>query len=424
VRVYRRDVADDFDVVIAGAGPGGAALGAILGRRGVSTLILDRATFPRAKPCGGGLTGHATEAMAAAGLELRVAHTASPDARVRFGGFERSVALPRPVHVVRREEFDASLVDQVRAAGVEVREGTPVEGFEVDADGVTVTTSKGKVRGRVLVGADGAGSLVRKRLVRRDPVPIRLFRGELPAPPDWRGRSEMVYDFTPMTRGMRGYLWVFPVPGDRLNVGVMHYPGTRIGGAGLIEHLREGLREHGIELDAGAAGCVRGWPAWGYVPATPVAAPRLLTIGDAAGIDALTGEGIAVAMEHALVAGEAIGRALATGDFRFAAYRRALRRATVGRELNLDRWLARLLYGGSGGRWRSWLSLVLYDPQVLELYAARVAGGLVLADHKLRLFGALFRHAGQWRARRRMLATAGAARQLTAGAGPALSADG
>ncbi len=413
-------------IVIAGAGPGGAALAAALARRGLPVVILDRARFPRAKPCGGGLTGHAAEAMAAAGLELRVPHTASPAARVRFGGFERSVALPRPVNVVRREEFDASLVEQVRALGAEVREGTAVEGFDVDAGGVTVRTARGTIRGRALVGADGAGSLVRKRLVRREPVPIRLFRGEIPAPAEWRGRSEMVYDFTPMARGMRGYLWVFPVPGDRLNVGVMHYPGTRIGGAGLLDLLGEGLRDHGIGLDPSA---VRGWPAWGYLPAAAVAAPRVLTVGDAAGIDALTGEGIAVAMEHALVAGETIARACETGDFRFAGYRRALRRATVGRELNLDRWLARLLYGGGGEGWRSWLSLVLYDPQVLEMYAARVAGGLVLADHKLRLAGALFRHLTRWRGRRKLLAAASAApapdRRLNApAAGPAPSADG
>jgi hypothetical protein len=99
-------------------------------------------------------------------------------------------------------------------------------------------------------------------------------------------------------------------------------------------------------------------------------------------------------MEHAIVAGDAIAAGLAAADLRFRGYRRALRRATVGRELALDRWLARLLYGG--GRWRWWLSLVLTDPEVLELYAARVAGGLVLADQKMRLIRALLRRAARW----------------------------
>jgi len=391
------------DVIIAGAGPGGAALAARLAALGLAdrTLVLDRARFPRTKPCGGGLTGHAVEAMAAVGLTLDVDHTPAPEAEVRYGAFARRVRLARPVAIVRREEYDASLVAQVRARGVEVREGEGVTGFAVDGAGVTVTTPRASYRARVLVGADGAGSLVRKRVRPRDATPIRLFRGEIPAPPAWRDRRDMVYDFSLMAEGVRGYLWLFPVPGGRLNVGLMHYPATKISGAALTAHLARGLARHGVELDPDT---VRGWPAWGYTPSAPVAAPHLLTLGDAAGIDALTGEGIAVAMEHALVAAEVIVDGLGRGDLGFTGYRRALRRATVGRELNLDRWLARLLYGGR--RWRTWLSLVLFDADVLELYAARVAGGLVLADQKPRLWRALVRHIFRLPARRRQLAQA------------------
>src|SRR5262245_23935298 len=96
----------DYDVIVAGAGPAGvatavAALGAepSLGGR---VLVLDRARFPRPKPCGGGLTGHVDAAMAALGLGLRVASVPSPRAIVRYGGFRREVELPRPVRTVRR----------------------------------------------------------------------------------------------------------------------------------------------------------------------------------------------------------------------------------------------------------------------------------------------------------------------------------
>jgi len=395
----------DYEVIIAGGGPGGAALGARLAqldpRLASRTLILDRARFPRIKPCGGGLTGHATEAMRALGFSLDVPFTASGSAVVKFGDHARRVELPRPVNVIRREELDASLLEQARARGVEVRQGEGMSDFRVEDGGVTVTTARGRLRARVLAGADGAGSLVRKRLRARDPAPIRLFRAEIDAPPEWRGRDDMLYDFSPMRDGLRGYLWIFPVPGDRLNVGLMHSPVGKLSGAALVDMLARGLRAHGVELGAGA----RGWPAWGYAPSAPVAAPHLLTLGDAAGIDALTGEGIAVALEHALVAGDAIVDGLGRGDLRFAAYRRALRRATVGRELALDRWLARLLYRGP--LWRTFLSLVLHDRDILELYAARVAGGLILADQKLRLCAALLRHLVRWPSRR---ITAGADR--------------
>jgi geranylgeranyl reductase family protein len=385
----------DFDVVVAGAGPAGVSTAVALKRRGIRVVVVDRATFPRAKPCGGGLTGHTVEAMAALGLELTVPSVPSPRARVRFGSEVRTVELGRPVRVVRREEFDHSLVEQARALGVEVREDTALEGFTVEDGGVTVGAA-GRIRARVLVGADGVGSLVRKRLLPREGRPIRLFRLEIAGETD----DSMLYDFTPMADGLRGYLWIFPVPGGRLNVGLMHYPGTALSGGELTALLDRHLAAHGVRLSRPA----RGWPAWSYLPGARVAAPHLLVVGDAAGIDALTGEGIAVGMEQGLVAADTIARALDGGDFRFAGYRRALRRATVGRELALDRWLARLLYGSSA--WRRWLSLVLYDDRMLELYAARVSGSLVLADHKRELLAALLRHLTQTGSRRKLLASA------------------
>src|SRR6185312_16145428 len=348
-----------YDVVVAGAGPAGVATAVALVRRDPSLrgriVVLDRAKFPREKPCGGGLTGHAEEAMAALGLELAVPSLPSPRAEVRFWGFRREVALGKPVRVIRRDDFDASLVAQARDRGIEVREGAALAGFTVDSDGVDI--------------ADGVGPRVRKHLNgESDGTPIRLFRLEVPAHGAWRSDA-MLYDFSPMSDGLRGYLWVFPVAGDRLNVGLMHDPGVARSGAELDTLLRRHLERLGITLPRAA----RGWPAFGYQPSAPIAGPRLITVGDAAGIDALTGEGIAVGMEQAQVAADAIVAALASGDFRFAGYRRAVRRATVGRELAIDRWLARLLYRGD---WQRWLSLVLLDDRMLELYAARVSGSL------------------------------------------------
>jgi geranylgeranyl reductase family protein len=389
------------DVLVVGAGPAGAAVAARLHQQGVKdVVVLDRYAFPREKPCGGGLTGHADEALAALDLKLEVPFVPSTEARVRFGGFNRTVTMARPVNVIRREEFDASLVRQVRARGVEIVEGEGVEALDVRADRVEVKTTAGTRAAKIVVGADGAASVVRKHLTgNAKAMPHRLFKAELTIPAGgWDGKT-MLYDFTPVLHGVRGYLWVFPVEGGRVNVGIMHYPAFRVGGPALIDVLAKGLRDLGIELPAKSA---HGWPVWGYEPRGPVSAPRVLTVGDAAGIDALTGEGIAVAMEQAQIAGDTIVRALASGDVAFARYRKDLRRAVVGRELALDRWLARLLYQ-RGERWRPWMSLVLFDPDVLEMYAARVAGSEVLADQKPRLYRALVRHLLRYRGRRRQL---------------------
>ena len=431
----------DYEVAIAGAGPAGCATAAALVKADPSLrgriLVVERARFPRAKPCGGGLTGHCEEALAAVGLALTVPSFASPRGIVRLGSVVRAVDLPRPVRVVRREEFDASLAAQVRDLGVELREGAPMKGFSVEDRGVTIALGGSvSVRARVLVGADGAGSLVRKHLVghrapaaehvrqdaalpttgadlvrqdrARAATPIRLFRAELPASAVAGAASDaMLYDFTQLGEGLRGYVWIFPVPGDRVNVGLMHFPSREPGcqrtGKELAALLGRALAARGVTLDEGA---LRGWPAWGYHPRTPVSAPHLLTVGDAAGIDALTGEGIAVALEQGAVAASQILSALNGKGLDFIGYREALRRATVGRELAVDRWLAWLLYGGGMGGWRRWMSLVLDDERLLEAYAARVSGTMILSDNKRILVGALWRHL--WRARRRRKALAAA----------------
>jgi flavin-dependent dehydrogenase len=397
-----------YDVIIAGAGPAGIATAAALAREGIDpgrVLCLERGRFPRPKPCGGGLTGHADAALAALGLELRVPSVACPEGLLVYKSLRRTVTMRRPVRIVRRDDFDADLVAQARARGLEVSEGEGLARFTVVGGGVQVLTTAGRtLEARVLVGADGAGSLVRRHLAAAggfDRVPLRLSRLELDQPA--RLPSTMIYDYTPFTRGLRGYVWIFPVPGGRINVGVMHDPqgsGADLGGRALDTVLAETLRGHGVTLP----GPARGWPAWGYHPNAPVAGPHLLCAGDAAGIDGLTGEGIAVGLAQGAVAARAVRAALATGDLSFTEYRQALRRSTEGRELALDRWLAGLLYRMPD--FRASLSLVMFDAQVRDLYAARVSGDIVLADHKPALLGAVARHLYLGRQRMAALETA------------------
>jgi flavin-dependent dehydrogenase len=395
----------DHDVIVSGAGPAGVATAvaltqaepALAGR----VVCLDKARFPRDKPCGGGLTGHARAALATLGLEVRVPHVPCVEGRLVYGPHARDVRLERPVDVVRRRDFDADLVAQARARGVTIVEGEGLASFVVDApaSAVRVATTAGRMLvARVLVGADGAGSRVRRALARDGRPPLRFFQGEVPSPAVLGAR--MIYDFSPMDEGLRGYVWLFPVAGGLVNVGAMHTPSRELSGAAIARVLGRALERHGVALPDGA----RGWPAWRYRRRARIAAPHVLCVGDAGGIDALTGEGIAVGLEQGPLAAEAITRALASGEFSFARYGRDVRRAVVGRELALDGVLARLLYGPRVSAF--WLSLVMFDERVQSLYAARVSGSEVLADRKRDLLAALGRHVLHAPARMRALARA------------------
>jgi geranylgeranyl reductase family protein len=402
--------------VVAGAGPAGVATAVALARAGVPAdeiVCLDRARFPRPKPCGGGLTGHALAGLAALGLELRVPSAACDVGVLAFGRRRARVSLPAAVHVVRREELDADLVAQARALGIRVLEGEGVASFEEPrgADRVHVATTAGRrLAARVLVGADGAGSVVRRALLERADArkrqPIRLCRLEIPNP--GLPTDRMLYDFSELAHGLRGYVWAFPVPGGRLNVGAMHLPAGVFGAgpaAGTLDAwLRRALARFGLSLP----GPARGWPVWPYDEAAPIARGRTLLVGDAAGVDALTGEGIAVALEQGAVAADVIAAALGRGGpVDLGAYPVAVRRAPVGRELALDGVLARLLYGSPDPL--LWLGLVMEDARMQALYAARVCGARVLADAKPELVRVLARHAFLGSARARRLAAAAVA---------------
>ena len=374
----------------------------------------------------------------AAGAGAGGARPTRTTGRLIYGTASADVALARPVDIVRREDFDADLVTQARARGIEVVEGEGLASFEVEAAGgrVHITTSRGRrLSARILVGADGVGSRVRRALMLDRPrddagagqresddalaataqTPLRLFKAEVEAPPSLRLGERMIYDFSPMDDGLRGYVWLFPVAGGRVNVGAMHYPSRHLPGAQIERLLRRTLERHGLLLTARA----RGWPAWRYHPRGRIAGPHLLCVGDAAGIDALTGEGIAVGLEQGAIAAAAIAQALSTRVYAFADYSARIRAAVVGRELALDRWAAGLLYAPSG--FELALSMIMFDPRVRALYAARVSGSAVLADQKTRLLTALARQAVRAPARLRRLR---AARAGSTGAKPTAKVEG
>jgi len=294
-------VPESYDVIIVGAGPAGSTSAYFLAREGHSVLLVDRARFPRDKPCGGGVTGRAA-ALLPFSLDPVVEDVVH---RLEIGlsyarRFERQSEKPL-IYMTRRVALDAFLVEKASEAGAVFREATKVTEVELRADDVVVKTKDWTGTSRVVIGADGTNGVTARSLGCAEArVHLVALEADLSyAAVDrerYRGRAVLELGAVP-----GGYGWVFPKR-DHVNVGV---GGWETEGPRLRSHLGGLLSGYG--LDGAALENVRGYrlPLRGAGDA--LTNGRGLVVGDAAGlVDPLTGDGMYEAFLSARLASRTV----------------------------------------------------------------------------------------------------------------------
>lgn len=303
------DAGEVWDLVVVGAGPAGSttALGALAARPDLRVLLLDRADFPRDKSCGDGIAPHVFDALASVGVH-HVADGWTPLRRLELAREAESVSRPlaRPVWVIPRAVFDHRLVQRAVAAGAVLRRHR-VRSVRVGAGEVVVDE---RIRAKVVIGADGAHSVVRTA-IGCPPAsrPALAIRGYAPTIPAWEGRQRIVYGH----RRQPSYAWAFDRGDGLANVGYGELLGDRPGARGAPS--RTLLLDQLEELLPGAASTGDDWrahhlPLSGWRPDQPTG--RVLLVGDAAElVNPMTGEGIYYAVATGVLAGRAAARALA-----------------------------------------------------------------------------------------------------------------
>ena len=128
-----------FDLAIVGGGPAGSAAAWRASQTGASVVVLDKAEFPRDKPCGDGLTARAVSYLQKMGLAEEVSKFHRVDGVRVFSPSEWDLSFPRrpgmPDHgyVARRPELDTILLRHAASVGAVVREGAEVIGPVLDA---------------------------------------------------------------------------------------------------------------------------------------------------------------------------------------------------------------------------------------------------------------------------------------------------
>ncbi|MGR6317225.1 geranylgeranyl reductase family protein [Micromonospora soli] len=324
-----------WDVIVVGGGPAGAAAALAARRAGAArVLLVDRYDFPRDKACGDGIAAHALDVLAELGVTGAVdGYAPVPALRlVGPGGGTVARTLPRAAYTVPRQVFDARLVAAATAAGAELRRHT-VRRVELRDDRVVLD---GELAARAVVGADGAGSMLRRALghpVNPDRHLALAIRGYAPARP---GPPEQM--IVTSTARWPAYAWSFPIGDGRANVGygevLRDQPLTR---AHLLDRLAAllpgtdpaavtDLRAHHLPFSTHRPAPGRG---------------RVVLAGDALSlINPLTGEGIFYALRSGALAGAAAAGTPAHAARRYAdALRRRL--GTHLRHSSVAVWLAR-----------------------------------------------------------------------------------
>jgi geranylgeranyl reductase family protein len=290
-----------YDTVIVGAGPAGSTTAIRLARGGARVLVVDKATFPRDKPCGGGLTLRAVRELPVSPEPVVERVVDRIGLRLRYGRrFERR-GRSALILMTQRLRLDQYLLEQASAAGAEVREGVRVSDVTAGDREISVQVDGERVIAEALVGADGVNGIVGRSLeLGRGHVMAVALEGNVPygvvRPEQYDGLAEVELAIVP-----GGYGWIFP-KGDHVNVGV---GGWEVHGPELRPLLGEICRRHGIPVDAVEA--IRGHRLPLRRADSVPARGRAVLVGDAAGlVDPLTGDGMYEAFVSGRLASDAL----------------------------------------------------------------------------------------------------------------------
>ena len=329
------------EILVIGAGPGGAATAWGLAQAGHDVLLIDRTDFPRDKTCGDGLTPMAVQTLRQIGVlseieaagavridHVRIVGPFGVPATMAFADFQPknpyALVLPRLIldDILRKHALSggAEFLGRVRVGRI-VRDGERVVSVQGNSPAGPVEFRADQVV--IAVGAN-MGLLQRGGFLRHKPRYIRAARAYYDNVPDTTNRYDFFFDF----QLLPGYGWVFPTGQGRANVGVGILPvpwSTRKPTQTLLREFVARRAREGILNGAQRVGPIKGYPLRIDFPATRVAGENWVIVGEAAGlVNPVTGEGIDLAIESGLIASRTLDADIRTGRRDHLAYQREL----------------------------------------------------------------------------------------------------
>jgi len=393
-----------YDVIVVGMGPAGASTAYELSQAGFSVLGLEKQTHPRYKVCGGALSARIDHILP---VEYKQVVEESVH-RLQFSySPEESyfVESPEPfAFMVMRSRFDKWLMTRAQRHGTEVHENEAVKKLEPIPDGVEVTTTKGQYCARVVVGADGAMSVVAQQLfsgrgLRKIPaLESEIFGVSEVRTPIARESHGLKLAVISLNAAKKGYGWIFPKR-DGLSIGVGEFVrGESRPKRSFQQFAQEEPSLAGLTIPSPVGHPI---PVFNRVPGIKgnkwnggLVQGRAVLVGDAGHlVDPLLGEGILYAVRSGQLAGASIIKFLGKDENRLEDYEDAILREFA-EEFRIASKLNRVVYGLPRS-WHRWLGRTFPGPyqRVLHRYCQLLQGRETYqtlwarAMHKINPFG-------------------------------------
>ena len=320
----------EYDVIVCGGGPAGSTTAFYAAKAGMKVLLLDKSKFPRDKACGGLLTARLFDELPELEKYIKpIIECPSRDVNLYSPSMKYQIDYEFPVGTpwnITRTIFDNAVLEAARDVGAEVMTQTRIKDYKFNG-GVTVKTSNGDFKGKMVVGATGPAdklaSIIREKRNIKPWSDSQMGTALMWEPhvgkefidKTYSKNSSLLVHFKP--GGIEGYGWVFPKK-EILNIGFGGYNRT-IKSIKIKEIWTDYinlLKKDGYFPVDQEVPPVKGAPLPLDGPIKATTMDYTLLVGDSAGmVSPLSGEGIYYGMHAGKIAIDTIKKALETNDF-------------------------------------------------------------------------------------------------------------
>lgn len=289
-----------YDAIVIGLGPAGAAAAYEISKSGFNVLAIEKARLPRYKPCGGGITAKIDKILESDFKEVveRTVHGICLSYR---GDDELYHFSEKPIcYMVMRDRFDYFLAEKATAAGAEILRER-VLGVNEERGMMAVSTDSGKYYAGMIIGADGAGSTVARKLgLNNGTAYAHLVESEVRVKPEFMEKSGVAIRFD-IGSMQSGYGWIFP-KADHLSVGAGGFVGQ---GRKHVDYYADFMEK--CVPDVTETLLLRRCVLPMFNRKRCISGNRCMLVGDAASlVDPFTGEGVYYAVKSAIMAAGAM----------------------------------------------------------------------------------------------------------------------